>query len=180
MKIIDVPGNWKITRGYVANEADRAKLAEAAGIAVGLIRTGEVPVMRSGEALAVLSVKDLGLTRQIIAAQVGAIRKVGANVIEFPSGRVAGDGVEMLNDALRVKHGEDHGMTPEIASERAKAREKAKRKGRMPKVQALKIWRASRYKRFEDALKHMPGWNKMSAYNELGPRNTGTGRPKKS
>lgn len=36
------------------------------------------------------------------------------------------------------------------------------------------------WKTAPDALAHMPGWNKMSAYNELGPRNTGTGRPRKS
>ena len=179
MKKIDVSGQWKIARGFVANEAERAALAEAAGIPSKDVRTGDVPAMREGEALAVLRLGDLGKDRFEIAERVGVIRKVGANVIEFPSKRVAGDGVEMLNDALSRKHGAERGMTPEKAKAMAKAREAAKRKGRMPKTQALKIWRASRYKSYFDALAHMPGWNKMSAYNELGPRNTGAGRPRK-
>jgi hypothetical protein len=180
MKTIDVAGSWKITRGFVKNEADRAKLVEAAGIPMRDIRTGEVPTMRKGEALAVLSVGDLGEDRFEIAERVAVIRAAGATVIEFPALRVAGDGVQMLNDALSRKHGAARKMTPELASAMAKARETAKRKGRMPKAQAIKIWRASRYKSFVDALAHMPGWNKMSAYNELGPRNTGAGRPRKS
>ena len=180
MKTIDVFGRLKMTRGFVASEADRAKLAQASGLALHEIRTGEIPNMRKDEALAVLGLQDLGKTRFEIAEAVAKIRAAGAHVIEYPSGRIAGDGVGMLNDALSRHHGAQRGMTPERAAEMAKSREAAKRKGRMPKTQAIKIWRASRYKSYFDALKHMPGWNKMSAYKELGPRNTGTGRPRKS
>ncbi len=180
MKTIDVFGKLKMTRGFVATEADRAKLAEASGLAVREIRVGEIPSMRKDEALAVLGLHDLGKTRFEIAEAVAKIRAAGAHVIEYPSGRLAGDGVGMLNDALSRHHGKARGMTPERAAEMAKAREAAKRKGRMPKAQAIKFWRASRYKSYFDALKHMTGWNKMSAYKELGPRNTGTGRPRKT
>lgn len=169
-----------MVRGFVANETDRQALAEASGIGVRNIRVGEIPKMREGEALAVLSLADLGSSRFDIAEAVQSIRDAGATVVEFPSKREAGDGVSMLNDALSRIHGKQHKMTPEIAKVMAKARIEERRKGRMPKVQALKIWRASRYKSFVDALAHMPGWNKMSAYKELGPRNTGTGRPRKS
>lgn len=181
-------GKWKITRGYVAKAADRAKLAELSGLPVSAIRCGEVKGeafpepdwgLRSGEGLAVLRAADLGLDRRTIPAAVQWVQDQGAEVIEFPSMREAGAGVAMLADALRYLHGAARGMTPEEAQAKAKVREQVRRKGRMPKVQALKIWRSARYRKFEDALAKMPGWSKRTAYDELGPRNTGSGRPKK-
>ena len=182
-------GKPNIARGYAATKADRETLARDAGLPVASVRCAEVEkeafpqptwTMRKGELLAVRSIAVLGTDRWAIADAVEWVRAQGADVIEVPAGRVAGAGVAMLNDALSRIHGKQHRLTPEDAKAKADARHRARLADRMPKVQALKIWRASRYKRFEDALKHMPGWNKMSAYKELGPRNTGTGRPKKS
>jgi hypothetical protein len=179
----------KIKRGYAATKADREALARDAELPVASIRCAEVKgeafpkpewKMRAGELLAVRSLADLGADRWAIAAAVELIRAQGADVIEVPAGRVAGAGVAMLNDALSRIHGKARRMTPEEARAMAKAREAAKRKGRMAEKQALKIWRSSRYRSFEDALKHMPGWSKRTAYDLLGPRNTGTGRPRKS
>lgn len=182
-------GNWKILRGYVAKEADRAELAQLTGLPLKSIRCGEKPgealpdpqwTIRAGEGLAILRAADLGHDRHTIPAAVKWVQDRGGEVIEFPSRREAGAGVAMLSDALRYLHGAARGMTPEEAQAKAKAREKVKRQGRMPKVQALKIWRSARYKKFQDALDRMPGWSKRTAYDELGPRNTGTGRPRKS
>lgn len=179
----------KITRGYVTNPEDRAALARDAKLRVQDIRCAAVKgeafpspgwSLRKGELLAVRSLVDLGGDRWAIADAVEWVRAFGADVIEVPAGRVAGAGVAMLNDALSRIHGKQHRLTPEDAKAKADARHKARLADRMPKAQVIKIWRASRYKRYEDALKHMPGWNKMSAYKELGPRNTGTGRPRKS
>lgn len=185
----DAHGKPKIGRGYAATKADRAALAKDAGLKVGDVRCAEIDgeafpnpawKMRNGELLAVRSLADLGSDRWSIAEAVEWVRSFGADVIEVPAGRIAGAGAAMLNDALSRIHGKQRRMTPEEAKAKADARHKAKRDARMPKAQAIKIWRASRYKRYEDALRYMPGWNKMSAYKEIGPRNTGTGRPRKS
>jgi hypothetical protein len=182
-------GKPNIARGYAATKADREALARDAGLPVASIRCAEVEKeafpqptwgLRKGKLLAVRSIADLGADRWAIADAVEWVRAFGADVIEVPVGRVAGAGVAMLNDALSRIHGKQRKMTSEEAKAKAEARHAEKRKARMPKAQVIKIWRASRYKRYEDALKHMPGWNKMSAYKELGPRNTGTGRPRKS
>lgn len=188
-KSINVPGNWNIVRGYVAKAADRAALASASGLPLRAIRCGETAgegfpspswSLRKGEGLAVLRAADLGVDRWSIADAVAWVQSQGAEVIEVPTGRAAGDGVAMLHDALKYHHAAARGMTPEEARARAAARELAKRKDRIPKAQALKIWRSSRYTKFQDALAKMPGWSKRTAYGELGPRNAGTGRPRKS
>lgn len=175
-------------RGYVAKAAERSALAAASGLPLRAIRCGETKgegfpapswAMRKGEGLAVLRAADLGVDRWSIAEAVAWVQAQGAEVIELPAKRAAGDGVAMLHDALKYHHAAVRGMTPEEASAKAKARELAKRKDRMPKAQALKIWRASRYTKFQDALAKMPGWSKRTAYQELGPRNAGTGRPPK-
>lgn len=185
----DVTGKAKIVRGYAATKEGRAALAKDAGLPLSSIRCAEIEkeafpnptwTMRKGELLAVRSLADLGADRWAIADAVELIRAQGADVIEVPAGRVAGAGVAMLNDALSRIHGKQRRMTPEEAKAKADARHKERLAARMPKAQAIKFWRASRYKSYQDALKRMPGWNKMSAYNELGPRNTGTGRPRKS
>lgn len=179
----------EIKRGYVTSPDQRAALAKDAGLRVEDIRCATVAGeafpdpkwrVRKDELLAVRSLADLGGDRWAIAEAVEWVRAQGGDVIEVPAGRVAGAGVAMFNDALSRIHGKQRKMTPDRAKEMAEARHKATRADRIPKAKAVLIWRASRYKSYQDALKHMPGWNKMSAYNELGPRNTGSGRPRKS
>lgn len=179
----------KITRGYVTKPEDRAALAADAKLAMKDIRCATVKAdafpspgwrMRPGELLAVRSLAVLGDDRWSIAEAVEWVRAQGADVIEVPAGRVAGAGVAMLNDALSRIHGKQRRMTPEDAKAMAEARHAAKRKGRMPIEEATAIWRSARFKKYEDALAKMPGWNKVSAYKEIGPRIVGTGRPRKS
>jgi hypothetical protein len=179
----------KIARGYAAKKEDRAALAKDAGIPVSSVRCAEIEkeafpnptwTMRKGELLAVRSLADLGVDRWQIAEAVEFIRAQGADVIEVPAGRVAGAGVAMLNEALSRIHGKQRRMTPEEAKAKAEARHAARLKNRMKPEDAIKFWRASRYKRYQDALKHMTGWTKQEAYDKLGPRNTGAGRPRKS
>jgi hypothetical protein len=187
-KTDNASGKPKIVRGYAATKAGRAALAKDAGLPVSAIRCAEIEkeafpnpawTMREGELLAVRSLSDLGYDRWAIAEAVEFIRAQGADVIEVPAGRIAGAGVAMLNDALSRIHGKQRRMTPEEAKAMAEARHAARLADRMPAEEAKKFWFASRYKRYQDALKKMTGWTKQAAYSELGPRNTGAGRPRK-
>jgi len=95
----------------------------------------------------------------------------------------AASSVGMVAPTMRLHFGRSgrvRSLGSEAASAMAEARHAAKRKGRMPIEEATAIWRSARFKKYEDALAKMPGWNKVSAYKEIGPRIVGTGRPRKS
>lgn len=51
-----------------------------------------------------------------------------------------------------------------------------RRKARMPKERARKVWLDKKYERNSAALKHMPGWTEPTAYKNLGKSGRKPGR----
>ena len=185
----------KFARGYVASAADQSALMKATGLSKLHVKCGDIPgeaisnpiwALRPGELLAVNSVRDFAEARTVtqahsqIAAAIEWVQSQGAEVYEISSGERTGTGkgAQMISRALSKIHGAVRMIDP--VAMQAKAA-KGRTKNRMPKAEAKRIWRdIRRYPRWQDAIAAMPGWNKVSAYDQLGKRGGTAGRPRKS
>lgn len=122
-----------------------------------------------------------GLWRHMSVAEVERARLAWFDS-SYTSDAVAAKAVGLHAATMRLKFGvsgRDGKLTSEQAKAMADQRHKARKDARMPIEQAQVIWRSSRYKRYQDAIAKMPGWTKQAAYDEIGPRTTGAGRPRK-
>ena len=184
----------KFARAYVAKAADQHAMMKSADLPKQHVKCGDVAgqniadpdwTLRPGELLAVNSVRDFTDAFSItaahgeIAAAIEWVQSQGAEVYEISSGERTGKGkgAQMVSRALSRMHG---AVRMKDAQAMQANSVKARLKGRMPKVEALRIWcDARRFPRYQDAIAAMTGWNKASVYKELGPRNVGAGRAPK-
>ena len=184
----------KFARAYVAKAADQHAMMKAADLPKQHVKCGDVAgqniaapdwTLRPGELLAVNSVRDLTDAISItaahgeIAAAIEWVQSQGAEVYELSSGERTGKGkgAQMVSRALSRMHG---AVRMKDAQAMQANSVKARLKGRMPKAEAKRIWRdIRRHVRWQDAIIEMTGWNKASAYKELGKRGGSAGRPPK-
>lgn len=164
----------EISRGYAASAADEKRL-KAAGIkTIYAGYSGEVPgkfKMRRGELLGVVNgLRAFGDGRREMNAAVKLVHSWGAAIIDIETGlRSDRDGVEMLHLALSPRR--PSAVYQDMAAKAARVRVK----GRMPKREALIIWRDPKLS-VAEALDLMTKWTQGSAYRQLGPRGVPAGR----
>lgn len=105
----------KIGRGYVATKDQKAALAKMAGLAERDVRSADVPSevitglrFRKGEGVAVFGLEVFAVgcktahsAVKAIAEAVEHVQSFGADVVEVPSLKCAGQGVALLRGALR-------------------------------------------------------------------------------
>jgi hypothetical protein len=161
----------KITRGYARTEHDALRL-QAKGVPESAIYRADKGQrldrfrLRKGEYLGVVDgLCAFGEGKKTIGDAVKLIHSWGAIIIDAETEMESRqDGVEMFRIALGPKIGKLRAR--ELQALAAQAR---KDDGRMPKRQALAIWRDPRYKTIQEALFVM-GWPQATAYAVLGPR----------
>ena len=159
----------------------------AAGVAQRTIyRDDEWPAcvksLRPGDRLVLGGgLRVLGDNREEIADRVAEVRGRKAVVMDAETGRTAADdGAELMSEAIARLRGEKIMPDAERARDMQRASTRAKVKGRMPKREALAIWRDVS-KTVPEALKLMRDWTQASAYREFGPRGIPAGpRPGKN
>lgn len=105
----------KIGRGYVATKDQKAALAKAVGLAERDVRSADIATeiitglrFRKGEGVAVFGLevfavgcKTVHSAVKAIAEAVEHVQSFGADVVEVPSMKRAGDGVALTRAALR-------------------------------------------------------------------------------
>ena len=163
-----------IHRGYAANVADEKRLR---ALGVKTIYRGDKGEtlerfrMRKGELLGVVNgLLAFGQSRRDMVAAVKAVHARGAAIIDAESGlRSDRDGVEMLSTALAPRR-------PSDAYRAAQAKGVENRvRGRMPKREALMIWRNPKFS-VREAIELMTKWSQATAYKQLGKRDVPAGR----
>lgn len=173
-------------RGRSANEQEA--VLEAAGVKpiYSTVR-GETlenvfgRLRRRGELIATAGgLRVLADTRREIVAAEAKIRSSGLAVINLDTGERSDlDGVSMLDQAVKLVHGE--ARVPDLEKARTNGRKGGERKGqsalsrRMPKRSARRFW-GDPLLTGAQALEQMTGWTKETAYRHLGPRDTPAGR----
>ena len=158
----------KIVRGYVLTKGDREALAKAAGLRLADVHAAESkspPKMRKGELLAVFDLTAFGDNRDDIAAAVNAVRQNGADIIEIGSGRLCGDGVVLLTEALQ-KLAKLH---PGRKAMRQAAIDTARKRtddGRCKPERLFELWGSA-----EDiaGVVSKSGWPQATIYRHFGP-----------
>lgn len=177
-------------RAYRGNSADQQDSALKAYGVPGIYYAKEKHepenafgrLRRRGELLAVAGgLRVLAEERGDIVATVDAFHSRGFAILDIITQRRSDrDGVSMLADAYKAFNAEDRVPDLEKAAEYGRMGGKAKgvsaRAGRMKMAEAREIWRNPLYSTAEDALAHMPGWEKKTAHRELGKRGTPAGR----
>ena len=137
--------------------------------------------LREGDELCVTTLDRLAAKRSEIMSRVEAVHSRGAVVVELLSGRRS-------NDAKALPHMVAEAFEMLLRDNRYQTRKYGKKTGkkggrpkvdRMPKDQALVIWRSAVYEKPEDAIVHMPGWSVRTAFRLLKGRGLRVGRPKK-
>lgn len=167
-----------ITRGYAATKADKERLAAAGIKTIYRAYDGETLdrfKMRKGEYLGVVDgLRAFGEGRREMAAAVKLVHSWGATVIDAETGLCSRrDGVEMLHRALSPK-----GPSAEFAAQMQALAVRERVKGRMPKREALILWRNPRLST-KEAIELMTKWSQSAAYNQLGKRDVPAGRRSK-
>lgn len=176
MKDIKATG---IAKGFARGLSDEKRL-RAAGIITAIYRAdqGQLPgnrqgqfKMRRGELLGVVDgLRAFGEAKRDMVAAEKLIHGWGAAVIDAETGlRSDRNGIEMLALALGPNRPSAEFKSMQAASvcERVK--------GRMPKREALVIWRNPKLS-VSEAIELMPKWTQSTAYKQLGPRGVPAGR----
>lgn len=174
----------KIGRGYVATKDQKAALAKLAGLAERDVRSADIPSevianlrFRKGEGVAVsglevfaVGCKTVHSAVKAIAAAVEHVQSFGADVVEVPSMKCAGQGVALLRAALRRMWADKRGMTL------GRALVIGKKGGRptinpveIDMVAALTIWADPNIKSADLAAAKI-GMPRSSAFSKLGRR----------
>lgn len=168
----------KIGRGYVATKDQKAALAKMAGLAERDVRSADVPSevitglrFRKGEGVAVFGLEVFAVgcktahsAVKAIAEAVEHVQSFGADVVEVPSLKCAGQGVALLRGALRRMWAGER--QPTLFG---------KKGGRPPNqtapddVAALTIWADLTIKPADLAAARM-GMPRSTAFNKYGPR----------
>lgn len=169
-------------RGYARNERERLILVDA-GLSddhIYMEGRGSEALdrirMRQGELLGTVGgLRALGDSRRDIVAAVQHFHEMGAAIIDVMTGRRSDQhGAEMLDRALTRLRGEL--VMPEGKAAAMQARSvRARVGGRMPRRQALAIWRDPKLT-IGEAIKRMTGWSARTAYTLLGKRGLPSGR----
>lgn len=144
--------------------------------------------LRAGDVLVVAWFHRLAANRRDLQMHIRGITKKKASILEASSGRSSTDPAdfsEMVFEASNFYAGRS--LTTKTATEMGQTGAKAspmskKKKGMMPKADAIKIWRNPAYSKAEDALEAMNAdpaykgeWAKSRAYRELGTRDVPPG-----
>ena len=163
-----------IARGYAANVADEKRLRAWGVKTIYRGDKGEILDrfrMRKGELLgAVNGLRAFGEARRGIVDAVKMVHGWGAAVIDAETGlRSDKDGVEMLSQALAPRRPSDDYRKAQAAGVANRV------KGRMPKREALMIWRNPKFS-VREAIELMTKWSQATAYKQLGKRDVPAGR----
>lgn len=171
-------------RGYARNSADQRRLVQAGLKDREIYREGQGresfgnwKLRRGDTLLTVHGLRAFGDTRKAMREAVDLVQSWGAEIEDVETGdRTDAKGAQMLDDALARIHGERRIVSPSRAREMQAASVKKRVKGRMPKREALKIWRNADLTIGEAVAAMGPGWSAGTAYRQLGVRGVPTGR----
>lgn len=135
-----------------------------------------IRALRSGGLVAVVGgLRAFGDKRGAIMASLAEVHNRGGVVLDIDTGlRSDRNGAEMLDGALRKITGQSR-MPPGKAEAMAAKSARVRRKGRMPKREALVFWRDPALTA-RQAIELMTGWQLRTAYDHLGSRGLPSGR----
>lgn len=167
-----------IARGFARNDSDETRLKQAGIRVIYRADRGEGLgrfKLRPGEFLGVVDgLRALGDGRRQMRDAIKLVHSWQAAVIDAETKlRSDRDGVEMLHKALSPK-----GPSAEFAAEMQARSVRERVKGRMPKREALILWRNPKLSTAE-AIELMTKWSQSAAYNQLGRRDVPAGRRSK-
>lgn len=168
--------------------ASQEKVLRAAG--VKQIYTDQLPhaiaSLRKGEGLYVDGLRALGENQTRIVAELEKIHAKGGHVVDASTGRKTGlEGAVLMAEAVAALSNERRGHHDAARLHGlagAKASAKAKRKGRMPKSEAVIIWRDIALQNYEALDKinaddaYPRKWTMPTLYKNLGKRGAYVGR----
>lgn len=147
---------------------------------------GALRAMRNGEALELAGgLRALAGGRKEIIAELEIVEASGKAVMDTQTGaRSDRNGAKMLDAALGKLHGErtmpDKAVASKMGKKGGRARAERYRNGRMPDVQAAKIWTRKDGLTNGQKIALMPGWSEGTAYRLLGPSGRPCGNPGRS
>jgi hypothetical protein len=158
----------KVLRAYVAKETDRERVAKATGLKlvdVHAAETRSAPVMRSAEELlAVEGLEVFGQDAKAIKLAISAVRAKGGNIVEIQTGRLCGDGAEMLAEALERIWGMRRRGHPNLRKAALNTAKKRTADGRCSKARLFELWGSS-----DDiaGVVSKSGWPQSSIYRHF-------------
>jgi hypothetical protein len=163
-----------ISRGYARGAKDEARLRAAGVKTIYRSDKGEAPgkfKMRKGEYLGVVDgLRAFGEAKGTIIAAVELVHSWGATIIDAETKLCSRrDGAKMMGQALGPNRPSAEFKSMQAASVRERV------KGRMPKREALIIWRNPKLS-VSEAIELMTKWKQATAYNVLGKRDVPAGR----
>lgn len=141
--------------------------------------------LRKGDTLCIVGgLSIFGRTRHEMRAAVDLVQSWGAEIEDIETGqRTDAKGAQLLDDGQTTVHAKARGMRAAKAAAMQAAsvasRNKKGRKERMPKREAMKVWREVG-PTIEEKLARMPGWSQARAYRELKATGVPSGRRPKS
>lgn len=132
--------------------------------------------LRSGDEWAVNKLTELGSTVAEVLEAISEAHAKGAIVVETSTGRRSDrDAVDMMRGSLRYLK---KGKTARQARKDGGKGGRPRKERETDDVKAAAIWRDVRYATDDEALKHMPGWNRSAAIRHLKPSGRPEGRRK--
>lgn len=142
-------------------------------------------IARKGDLIGMTTLARIGTTRDDVQAGLAAAHAKDCVIEETRTGRRtdrAADAAQMALDAASEITDDARRLSPRQARSNAAKRWNDRARDRLAKVHASKIWHdTATYRLIPDALKHMPGWTRSTAYRRLGERGTTLGgRPRKT
>jgi hypothetical protein len=179
----------RVSRHHPAAEQERAAVEWRADVVLrdghghetwdALVRK----VARKGDLIGMTTLARIGSTRDDVQAGLAAAHAKGCVIEETRTGRRtdhAADAAQMAMDAASEITDDARRLSPKQARSNAAKRWNEKARERLAKVHASKIWHdTTTYRLIPDALRHMPGWTRSTAYRKLGERGTTLGgRPR--
>ncbi len=170
-------------KGYARNAGDEKRLLAAGLPAKDIYREDSGAEqwgnwrLRTGEELWIVNgLLSFVTNRRAMMKALDTVEAWGAVIVDAETGlRSDKNGAKLLDLGLRKRHGE-MAMKPGQAEEMQEASVAARTKGRMPKRQALVLWRNPELKTAQ-AIKRMKGWSRGTAYRAFGKRGVPSGRP---
>ena len=139
--------------------------------------------LRSGAELWVTALDRVATRHRKLRLVVEAVHKRGCVIVEADTGRRSDNRdqcMAMIFDAISRGMSEERTATlVKAARKSGEVRSLAAFARRMPIKQAKQIWTNNGNWSGRECLAHMPGWTQTAAYEELGTRKLGKGRPRK-
>ncbi len=153
-------------RGY--DTIYRASEGESLDDFLQTLRAGGVYGIASLDQLADRKAKHSRLRRRSLFSVLRKVCAIGAILEDSKGRRTDRDKIEMVEEAIEILTDKGRG--------RHSARNGRKSKGRPPEYtpeeieKARLVWQSRKYATATEALKHMPGWTRGSAYRILQAR----------